>query len=494
LIARRTYLRAFILCLLPFFWACQKPRAKAQENPANTFIDNSANGSQGSSVGTRIRYQWGELSNGINALQSHPKPWQIGQPFKVKVRVIQLDQENRLPKDWGQASDAALVQSNSLILAPEQLLFLIGEKQPPPRFLLSRNTEKSLQASPQLTADTALIGSLTFATAESALAAIKGSHKLLSESVIVAEGLSSFCDLYTGREEALLDLESPLQERHPNIVARIGFSQPGQGAQRALDIGLKIQVPGQNEEVVLQPFHVPTTGLSMAFLLRSPFPPLANSTSPQPMLIFLIDCQHSRWSKERYGSLLVEADLARQTVLSAGIFGKPKNTIKNDLVSQSTQLFQNFCLEHALLNPSDKKPLPPLDWRERIQRWGHTAAPLPETALDLLERSFGNAWRPRDRSLREKGCQKWAQEASMALDELADGEVLAELVALNRRALEGNLRQRWRGMEWFRWCFPEIPQARVPFALQPSPAFLVIVDSVLARRGFLSRKIGEKNP
>lgn len=489
--ARCFLLRAFLLPLLPLIWGCQNKAPSKEPDLSKAPIITKIR-SVPPSAGTRSHYRWGDLVTGPISLRQAPKNWRQGTLLKLKARAYHLPAMNSLPESWGQPSNTALILSETLILPPKTLTFLFGEKQPAPRLLLSNQNPHVLQARSTLSADIRVHGGLRLEEAERELRNLKKSLELLSETMIIAEGLGSYLDLFIGREDTVFDSQSSLSPRAPKRLARLGLSRNSSLYPTGLQLSLKARAPSfqgevLDEEVLFNPFFVPEQGLTLALVLQSP---ICTTTATLPSaLVFLLKVEKTSWSEEAMNLALVEGDLAKQRVLSSQLVGTLQDSQgRRGRLDLTQQLFREIALELDLVASLNPKPRVE-EWRSSLRQWSLKGG-LGQSGIDFMERVFGEAWHPGPRVLRSKGPQVWLQRALNELDELADGEVFEELVILNRKALEGKLNQRWRAMEWFRWFFPEIPQREVPFALQPSPAFLVVLDSVLASRGLEARRQG----
>jgi hypothetical protein len=418
-----------------------------------------------------------------------PINWRKGQALKIQINILHLDKVHQIPKEWGPTVETALIKSDSLILPPKNLIYLFGNNQAPPKLLLSSSARKTLLATPLLTADLQLTGSFDFQRSYQSLRKHKGCHELLSESLLVSEDLCSFSELFTGRAEDLLDPLSPIQARSSNHSVRLGFTRSHPRAPGGLSISLRIQIPGllggsaKEEEIVFQPFFVPKKGLCLAFVFRSPL--ARPDLLPPSAFVVLIKAQRAQWRSQALSCQIIEADLARQRVLSAGVYkALTKNQVRNDLIAFTKQVTRELVIALELLDHVQQNHRAE-DWRQALQQWNRSSQANDRSAVDPLERIFGNAWHPTARTLRTKGPQIWLQKILTEIDELSGGEIMNELVRLNRKALQSNdLSIRWRAMEWFRWLFPDIPQRRIPFAIQPAPAFLIVLDSVLENHGF----------
>lgn len=501
--ARCFLLRAFLLPLLTLILGCQNTAPEIKPDLSKAPIITKIR-TVPPVVGTRIQYLWGDLLAGSTSFDHAPKNWRKGQPLSVKVRAFHIPAINQVPKNWGSPGETALILSETLLLAPKQMTFLFGEKQPAPKLLLTNKGQQTLQARTTLSADLRVHGSLDFEAALQDLRSVKKSIQLLNESLLIAEQLSSYAELFIGREEDVFDSQSPLNPRGSKRLTQLGFTRNSSLYPTGLIMSLKVQAPsfqGQalDEEILLNPFHVPKDGLTLAIILKSPIT-VANATLPSA-LVFLIRVEQSLWTEQSINALLAEGDLARQRVLSAGVAQSiVQKSGKRGLDYYSARLFRELALELELTTTFESPPSPE-EWRAALRSWSlRKKKDFGQSGLDFLERVFGNAWHPSAGSLsserlnteelRVERSIEWLREVLKEVDELADGEVFEELVILNRKALDGKLNERWRAMEWFRCFFPEIPQRAIPFALQPSPAFLAVLDSVLASHGLEIRRRG----
>lgn len=501
--ARCFFLRAFIVPLLPLIWGCQNKdpitKPDLSKAPIITKIRTTP-----PVVGTRLQYLWGELLAGSTSFKQAPKTWQKGDPLALKVRAFHIPAMNQVPKNWGSPGDTALVLSETLLLPPKQMTFLFGEKQPAPKLLLTNNGQQTLQARATLSADIRVHGGLEFKDALQDLRNVKKSVELLSESLLISEQLASYAELFIGREESVFDSQSKLKPRSSLRLTQLGFTRNSSLYPPGLIMSLKVRAPSfqgeaLDEEILLNPFHVPKIGLTLAVVLKSPLT-VANATLPSALVV-LLRVEKTQWVDQRFNSLIVEGDLARQRVLSGGIVQtrRPKSG-EYGIDYYSARLFRELSLELEL---TTKLQTPPSseEWRAALRTWSlGEKKGFGKAGLNFLERIFGNAWHPSAGSLsserlnteelRIQRNREWLSAVLKEVDELADGELFEELVLLNRKALDGKLNERWRAMEWFRWFFPEIPQPPIPFALKPSSAFLVLLDSVLASHGLATRRQG----
>ncbi|MDF1663364.1 MAG: hypothetical protein P1V97_16445 [Planctomycetota bacterium] len=501
--ARCKFLRAFLIPLLTLILGCQTngPDTKPDLSAAPTITKIRT---VPPAVGTRTQYLWGDLLAGSTSFDQAPKKWQRGDPLTIKVRAFHIPAMNQVPRNWGSPSETALILSETLLLAPKQMTFLFGEKQPAPKLLLTNKGAQTLQARATLSADLRVHGALKFKEALQDLQDVNKSIELLSESMLVAEDLGSYAELFVGRVEEVFDSQSKLKPRSSKRLAQLGFTRNSSLYPPGLIMSIKVQAPsfqGQplDEEILLNPFPVPKDGLTIALILKSPIT-VAGATLPSA-LVFLIRVERSSWIKQSFNALIAEGDLARQRVLSIGILqALRQRQDKRGIDYYTARLFRELALELELTTTL-KPPPSSEEWRAALRNWSlQDKKSFGQTGLDFLERIFGNAWHPsagnlsserlNTEELRAQRSIDWLKEALKEVDELADGEVFEELVILNRKALDGKLNERWRAMEWFRCFFPEIPQRSIPFALQPSPAFLVVLDSVLASHGLETRRRG----